>query len=96
MKAPVLFSCIGLSLAWLSFAFNGAHGIRGGEVRDFTVRNCSFSWIGGSFLSDPGARNPRGVRYGNGIEIWAVGPMDYIVASPSPAPRVAFSAAQMV
>ena len=57
----------------IAFMYTGAHGMRGWRVDGLVVRNCTFGWIGGSFLSEPGAKpnRPDGVRYGNGIEIWA-------------------------
>lgn len=48
----------------LCIKYGGAHGIQGGGVKNFTLKNCEIGWIGGSFLD--GA-----VRFGNGIELWA-------------------------
>ncbi len=65
--------CRNLIIDGVSFAFTGAHAIRGLNINALTVRNCKFGWIGGSFLSEPCERKTDGVRYGNGIEMWAKG-----------------------
>ena len=59
----------------LAIMYTGSHGLRGDDIEGLTVRNCTFGWIGGSFLNEPGVKKnrPDGVRYGNGIEIWAKG-----------------------
>ena len=49
----------------LSLKFTGAHGIGFGTVKDLTVTNCIFSWLGGSVLS---YNNGTAVNYGNAVE----------------------------
>lgn len=47
----------------IDFRFTGLFGIRGdGAVKNVTVTNCSFAWIGGSLF------NNKSNRFGNGIE----------------------------
>lgn len=54
----------------LAFKFTGAHGILAFDTKNLTVRNCVFSWIGGSVLSfDPNRSAP--INYGNAIETGA-------------------------
>ncbi len=48
----------------LCFKYTGAHAISGSGLKDITVRNCEFGWIGGSILG----KGP--VRYGNAFELW--------------------------
>ena len=57
----------------IAFMYTGAHGLRGWDIYGLAVRNCTFGWIGGSFLYEPCSWRPQGVRYGNGVEIWANG-----------------------
>ncbi len=47
----------------------GAHGIGSGTTKNRTVRNCIFSWLGGSILS-VNFRGSGPVRYGNAVEIY--------------------------
>ncbi len=60
----------------LILKYGGAHGISTSSIdypvgkpefyrgcKNFTVRNCEFEWIGGSVQF-------KGVRFGNGLEIW--------------------------
>ena len=63
----------GLVLSGLSLSYSGSHGIKAESVQDVTIRDCTFSWLGGSFLMEPSEKKPCGVRYGNGIEIWTGG-----------------------
>ncbi|MBQ0150880.1 MAG: right-handed parallel beta-helix repeat-containing protein [Bacteroidales bacterium] len=53
---------------WLRYG--GAHGIGGSEVRRISIKDCDICWIGGStlYIDNDG----RGVRYGNGIELWSL------------------------
>lgn len=53
----------------LSVRYSAAHGFGGTGVRNVVIRNCDVSWIGGGYLYRDFAG--RGVRYGNGIELWA-------------------------
>ena len=57
----------------IAFIYTGAHGMCGFDIDGLAVRNCTFGWNGGSFLREPCDWKPRGVRYGNGIEVWASG-----------------------
>ena len=54
----------------LEIKYAGADGLYGEAVRDFTVRRCQFSWIGGGCLeAGPRWKDPREcTRFGNGIE----------------------------
>ena len=47
----------------------GGHGIGSGTTKNRTVRNCVFSWLGGSILSLD-FRGSGPVRYGNAVEIY--------------------------
>jgi len=48
--------------------YGGSHGIGAGTVENFTVRNCEFSWIGGSIQHYNPGSGTMPVRYGNAIE----------------------------
>lgn len=65
--------CRNVIVDGIAFMYTGAHGLRGCDIDGLVVRNCTFGWIGGSFLREPCDWKPRGVRYGNGIEVWANG-----------------------
>lgn len=54
----------------LALKFTGAHGILGFDTKNLTVRNCVFSWIGGSILSIDDNRTAP-TLYGNAIETGA-------------------------
>lgn len=68
-KRNVFFisECRHLVIDGLQAAYTGAHGTAGENTSNCTIRNCNFSWIGGSLLywSDG-----KPTRYGNGIEFW--------------------------
>ncbi len=51
----------------LAAAYTGAHGAVGDSTRNAVIRNCDFSWIGGSLIY---IRNGNPTRYGNGVEFW--------------------------
>lgn len=53
----------------LSLGYTGAHGIGVGWMTDFTVRSCTFEWIGGSIQTY--TNRPYPVRFGNAIQNWA-------------------------
>jgi hypothetical protein len=63
----VIRKCSYLVVDGLAAAYTGAHGINGVESSHCIIRNCDFSWIGGSYLY---TRNGKPVRYGNGIQFW--------------------------
>lgn len=52
----------------LFIMFTGSHGVGGGGIRNLTVTNCVFAWIGGSVLKGYGGGNHT--RYGNAVEIY--------------------------
>ena len=43
----------------------GAHGVGSGDVKNLTVQNCEFSWIGGSWF-----KTDTLSRYGNAVEVY--------------------------
>ncbi len=49
----------------LCFKYTGAHAVGTGEVKNFTVQNCEFGWIGGSWF-----RTDTLSRYGNAVEVY--------------------------
>ncbi|MBW1814021.1 MAG: hypothetical protein JRJ39_10245 [Deltaproteobacteria bacterium] len=49
----------------LAMKYGGAIGIGSDDTHHIIIRNCDFSYIGGSEL-----RNRPGIRYGNGVEFW--------------------------
>lgn len=51
----------------LSLKFTGAHGIGLGTIRNITVTNCIFSWLGGSVLKY-NSDGDYAVNYGNAVE----------------------------
>lgn len=52
----------------LTFMFGGSHGVGSGDVKNRTVQNCIFAWIGGSILK--GFNGANLTRYGNAIEVY--------------------------
>ncbi len=48
--------------------YGGSHGIGAGTVKNFTVQNCEFHWIGGSIQSYNSGGGTMPVRYGNAVE----------------------------
>ena len=49
----------------------GAHGVAAGTIKNLTVQNCEFSWIGGSIHTGAGSfgRN-YATRFGNAVQIY--------------------------
>lgn len=56
-----------IEIEGLKIKYTGAHGIQGTNVKNVTIRNCEFAWIGGSLQMVLDGRN---VRYGNAVEFW--------------------------
>ena len=54
----------------LAFKFTGAHAVGTGGVTNLTVKNCVFSWLGGSVLSISFGSSGRPVNYGNAVEVY--------------------------
>ena len=52
----------------ISFKFTGAHAIGVNNATKFTVRNCVFSWLGGSILTLNFNNGGNPVNYGNAVE----------------------------
>jgi hypothetical protein len=52
----------------LMFVFGGGHGMGAGTVKNRTVTNCIFAWIGGSILK--GFNGGNVTRYGNAVEVF--------------------------
>ena len=46
----------------------GSHGVSSGNVKDVTVQNCVFKWIGGSIQGKGLFGRDYGVRFGNAVE----------------------------
>ncbi|MBP9989172.1 MAG: InlB B-repeat-containing protein [Ruminococcus sp.] len=53
-----------VTLDGLCLKYSGNHGVHGNNVKNVTVKNCEFGWIGGSIQSGT-------TRYGNAIEFWS-------------------------
>ncbi len=49
----------------LCFKYTGAHGIGSGSIKNLTVKNCEFYFIGGSWF-----RTDTLSRYGNAVEVY--------------------------
>lgn len=49
----------------ICFKYTGAHGISSGNVKNLTVQNCEFQFIGGSWF-----RTDTLSRYGNAVEVY--------------------------
>jgi hypothetical protein len=62
-----LHGCEYLIIDGLAAAYTGAHGAQGAYTNNCVIRNCDFTWIGGSHLY---TQNNIPTRYGNGIEFW--------------------------
>ena len=54
----------------LCIKYTGGHGVGAGTVKNLTVQNCEFGWIGGSIHSYNIYGRNYPTRYGNAIEIW--------------------------
>lgn len=52
----------------LHFTLAGKHGISAGNVRNLTVKNCVFDWIGGSYFQKN--RVLGNERYGNAVQVY--------------------------
>ncbi len=52
----------------LTIIFGGSHGVGVGTVKNRTVQNCIFAWIGGSILK--GYNGANVTRYGNAVEVY--------------------------
>ena len=52
----------------LTFLFGGSHGVGSGTVKNRTVTNCIFAWIGGSILK--GFDGGNTTRFGNAVEVY--------------------------
>ncbi len=49
--------------------YTGAHGVGAGTVKNLTVQNCEFGWIGGSYhMNNPTYGYP--IRFGNAVQIY--------------------------
>ena len=53
----------------ICFKYGAGHAVSGGTIKNLTVRNCVFAWIGGGLLNGANPDN-KGSRYGNAIEIF--------------------------
>ena len=51
----------------LCVKYGGCHGVGAGTVKNLTVKNCEFGWIGGAIQY---IRDNRTVRFGNAVEIY--------------------------
>ncbi len=57
----------------LCIKYTGCHGIGAGTVKNLTVQNCEFGWIGGSmqhYNESDAAKKGTLTRYGNAIEVY--------------------------
>lgn len=52
----------------LHLMYGSAHGIGGGNTHNITIKDCDFSYIGGSELP---SINYNNIRFGNAVEFWA-------------------------
>lgn len=52
----------------MTFRFTGTHGIGIGGLKDVTVRNCTFDYLGGSVLR--GFHGVNTTRYGNALQVY--------------------------
>lgn len=52
----------------LMIIFGGSHGVGSGTVKERTVQNCIFAWIGGSILK--GFNGGNITRFGNAVEVY--------------------------
>lgn len=56
----------------LCIKYAGSHGIGASTVKNLTVKNCEFGWIGGSIQTYNDVHDDfvQEVRFGNAVEIW--------------------------
>ena len=62
--------CDGVTIDNVCVMYVGAHGIGAGTVKNLTVRNCEFGWIGGSIQAEALFGRNWPVRFGNAVEIY--------------------------
>lgn len=51
----------------LALKYGAAHGFGGGNTKNWTIKHCEISYIGGGNLN----QDSTNIRFGNGIEFWA-------------------------
>ena len=54
----------------LCIKYTGGHGVGANTVKNLTVQNCEFGWIGGSIQSENIFDRNYPTRYGNAVQIW--------------------------
>ena len=54
----------------LCIKYGGAHGVGAGTVKNLTVQNCEFGWIGGSIQAEGIFGRNYATRFGNAVEIY--------------------------
>ena len=60
----------GVTVDNLCIKYGGAHGVGAGTVKNLTVQNCEFGWIGGSIQAEGIFGRNYPTRYGNAVEIY--------------------------
>ena len=60
----------GVTVDNLCIKYGGAHGVGAGTVKNLTVQNCEFGWIGGSIQAEGIYGRNYPTRYGNAVEIY--------------------------
>ena len=54
----------------IDIRYCGVHGVAAGTCTNLTVRNCAFSWIGGSIQAEGIFGRNHPTRLGNGVEVY--------------------------
>ncbi len=60
----------GVTIDNVAVRYVGAHGVGAHTCRKLAVRNCEFSWIGGSIHGEGLFRRDYPTRYGNAVEVY--------------------------
>lgn len=64
----------------IDIRYCGVHGVAAGTCTNLTVRNCVFSWIGGSIQAEGIFGRDYPTRLGNGVEVYG-GCENYVVSN---------------
>ena len=60
----------GVTIDNFRIKYVGSHGVGAGTVRNLTVQNCEFGWIGGSIQAEGIFGRNYATRFGNAVEVY--------------------------
>ena len=73
-------SACDVTIDGMDIRYVGVHGVAASTCTNLTVRNCSFSWIGGSIQAEGIFGRDYPTRLGNGVEVYG-GCENYVVSN---------------